>query len=89
MCLQGAIDMGGSVLSLVLGALRCCNAVLCGLPAGEGMMQNALGQRRSTRERVRPLQYWRNEHITYDRKHKSTSQHQCLAFLMWHIQYHI
>ena len=29
------------------------------------------GLRRSTRRRVKPLQYWRNEKVEYERQHKS------------------
>ncbi|KAG2435373.1 hypothetical protein HXX76_007445 [Chlamydomonas incerta] len=39
--------------------------------AGDGLMVDEGGTRRSTRSRVRPLQYWRGEAKTYDRTHKS------------------
>ncbi len=40
-------------------------------PQGIGLTVDEGGTRRSTRNRVRPLQYWRGESKTYGRDHNS------------------
>jgi hypothetical protein len=47
------------------------------------------GTRRSTRHRVRPLEYWRNEKVVYSRKYSSKcfpatrrSHRNCVVYLM-------
>ncbi len=42
-------------------------------PAGNGLTIDEGGTRRSTRSRVRPLEYWRGEAKTYNRTHNSES----------------
>jgi len=37
--------------------------------AGAGMQTDAAGVRRTSRMRVRPLEYWRNEKVVYSRKY--------------------
>lgn len=39
--------------------------------ADAGMVEDAGGVRRSSRARIRPLEYWRNEHKRYGREFKS------------------
>ena len=34
-------------------------------------VEEATGVRRSTRQKVRPLEWWRNEHVVYGREHRS------------------
>ena len=39
--------------------------------AGAGMQTDAAGVRRSGRQLMRPLEYWRNEKVVYSRKYAS------------------
>ena len=39
--------------------------------SGAGMHMTDEGLRRSSRQRVRPLEYWRNEKVVYSRKYAS------------------